>query len=112
MVSPNQTTTISDTSSIPTTAVPTAIPFNTKIAALVPPPARDTAPYLVLVPASDAITFSRVRSIVPTSKIIPSRFGNIVMVQGYPDRDRAEVLKVIVRSAIGLDARVIHQNSL
>ena len=110
--SPNKTTTISDTSSVPTTAVPTAIPFNSKIAALVPPPARDTAPYLVIVPDSDAITFSRVRSIVPTAKIIPSRFGNIVMVQGYPDRDRAEVLKVIVRSAIGLDARVIHQNSL
>ncbi len=91
---------------------PTLIPYNSKIAALVPPPARDTAPYLVVIPSSDADALNRVRSIVPSGKLIPSRFGSIILVQGYPDRDRAEVLKAIVRSAIGLDARVIHQNSL
>jgi parallel beta-helix repeat protein len=91
---------------------PTAIPYNSKIAALVPPPARDTAPYLVVIPSSDDEALNRVRSIVPSGKLIPSRFGSIILVQGYPDRGRAEVLKAIVRSAIGLDARVIHQNSL
>jgi hypothetical protein len=78
----------------------------------VPPLARDTTPYLVVIPSSDAEALNRVRSVVPSGKVIPSRFGNIILVQGYPDRDRAEVLKVIMRSAIGLDARVIHQNSL
>ena len=77
-----------------------------------PRPSRDTAPYLVVIPSSDTEALNRVRSIVPSGKLIPSRFGSIILVQGYPDRDRAEVLKVIVRSAIGLDARVIHQNSL
>ena len=108
---------------IPTTSVQTPptvtppvvtkpIPYNAKIAALVPPPAKDTTPYLVIIPSSDNEVLNRVRSAVPSAKVVPSRFGNIIMVQGYPDRDRAEVLKVIVRSAIGLDARVIHQNSL
>jgi parallel beta-helix repeat protein len=96
----------------PPSVQPTPIPYNSKIAALVPPPARDTAPYLVVIPSSDAEALNRVRSIVPSGKLIPSRFGSIILVQGYPDRDRAEVLKAIVRSAIGLDARVIHQNSL
>jgi hypothetical protein len=95
-----------------TSAAPKPIPYNSKIAALVPPPARDTTPYLVIIPSSDSEVLNRVRSAVPSAKVIPSRFGNIIMVQGYPDRDRAEVLKVIMRSAIGLDARVIHQNSL
>jgi len=112
---PSKTANIMADASPATTPPPiaaTTIPFNAKIAALVPPPARETAPYLVIVPSSDAITLDRVRSVVPTAKFIVSRFGHIVMVQGYPDRDRAEVLKVIIRSAIGLDARVIHQNSL
>jgi len=110
------------TNSAPTTSIPptitpipvqpTLIPYNPRIAALVPPPARETAPYLVVIPTSDVEALNRVRSVVPSGKIIPSRFGNIILVQGYPDRDRAEVLKVIMRSAIGLDARVIHQNSL
>jgi parallel beta-helix repeat protein len=91
---------------------PTSIPYNAKIAALVPRPSRDTAPYLVVIPSSDTEALNRVRSIVPSGKLIPSRFGSIILVQGYPDRDRAEVLKAIVRSVIGLDARVIHQNSL
>lgn len=110
-------TPITPTTSIPATIIPppvqpAQIPYNPKIAALVPPPARDTAPYLVVIPSSDAEALNRVRSIVPSGKLIPSRFGSIILVQGYPDRDRAEVLKAIVRSAIGLDARVIHQNSL
>jgi len=114
---PLPTTTTPPTTSIPPTVTPppaqtAAIPYNPQIAALVPPPARDTTPYLVVIPSSDAEDLNRVRSVVPSGKVIPSRFGNIILVQGYPDRDRAEVLKVIMRSAIGLDARVIHQNSL
>ena len=120
---PPTTTPTTPTTSIPPTITPppiitsppfqsTPIPYNSKIAALVPPPARDTAPYLVVIPSSDTEALNRVRSIVPSGKLIPSRFGSIILVQGYPDRDRAEVLKAIVRSAIGLDARVIHQNSL
>ncbi|OYQ65263.1 hypothetical protein B9G53_07605 [Pseudanabaena sp. SR411] len=114
---PPATTTPPPTTSIPPTVTPppaqtAPIPYNPQIAALVPPPARDTTPYLVVIPSSDAEALNRVRSVVPSGKVIPSRFGNIILVQGYPDRDRAEVLKVIMRSAIGLDARVIHQNSL
>jgi parallel beta-helix repeat protein len=96
----------------PISISPSPIPYNAKVAALVPPPARETFPYLVVIPASDNISLDRVQSVVPTAKIIPSRFGNIIMVQGYPDRDRAEVLKTIMRSEIGLDARVIYQNNL
>ena len=91
---------------------PTIIPYNPQLAALVPPPAIDTAPYLVIIPSSDQEVLNRVRSAVPSAKIIPSRFGNIIMVQGYPDRDRAEVLRAIMRSGVGLDARVVHQNNL
>ncbi|BBC26070.1 DUF1565 domain-containing protein [Pseudanabaena sp. ABRG5-3] len=91
---------------------PNPIPYNSKVAALVPPPAMDTAPYFVVIPSSDSEVLNRVRSVVPSAKVIPSRFGNIIMVQGYPDRDRAEVLKTIMRSEIGLDARVLHQNNL
>jgi parallel beta-helix repeat protein len=91
---------------------PIPIPYNSRLAALVPPPARDTFPYLVVIPSADSEALSKVRSAVPSARVIPSRFGNIIMVQGYPDRDRAEVLKMIVRSGIGLDARVIHQNNL
>ncbi|MEA5478396.1 DUF1565 domain-containing protein [Pseudanabaena galeata UHCC 0370] len=114
---PPPATTTPPTTSIPPTVTPppaqtAPIPYNPQIAALVPPPARDTTPYLVVIPSSDAEALSRVRSVVPSGKVIPSRFGNIILVQGYPDRDRAEVLKVIMRSAIGVDARVIHQNSL
>ena len=114
---PPPATTTPPTTSIPPTVTPppaqtAPIPYNPQIAALVPPPARDTTPYLVVIPSSDAEALNRVRSVVPSGKVIPSRFGNIILVQGYPDRDRAEVLKVIMRSAIGLDARVIHQNSL
>jgi len=65
-----------------------------------------------VIPSADSEALSKVRSAVPSARVIPSRFGNIIMVQGYPDRDRAEVLKMIVRSGIGLDARVIHQNNL
>ena len=114
---PPATTNPPPTTSIPPKVTPppvqtVPIPYNPQIAALVPPPARDTTPYLVVIPSSDAEALNRVRSVVPSGKVIPSRFGNIILVQGYPDRDRAEVLKVIMRSAIGLDARVIHQNSL
>ena len=98
------------TTPIPVQPIP--IPYNSRLAALVPPPARETAPYLVIIPSADSEALNRVRSAVPSARIIPSRFGNIIMVQGYPDRDRAEVLKAIVRSGIGLDARVIHQNNL
>ncbi|MFM7601714.1 MAG: DUF1565 domain-containing protein [Pseudanabaena sp.] len=114
---PPAITTPPPTTSIPpTVTMPPAqtapIPYNPQIAALVPPPARDTSPYLVVIPSSDTEALNRVRSVVPSGKVISSRFGNIILVQGYPDRDRAEVLKVIMRSAIGLDARVVHQNSL
>jgi len=88
------------------------VPYNAKVAALVPPPAREAFPYLVVIPSADSDVLSRVQSAVPSAKIIPSRFGNIIMVQGYPDRNRAEVLKTIMRSEIGLDARVVHQNNL
>lgn len=98
------------TTSTPVSAAPVA--YNPQIAALVPPPANETFPYLVIIPSADGELLGQVRSAVPTAKIISSRFGNIIMVQGYPDRDRAEVLKVIMRSGIGVDARVIHQNSL
>jgi hypothetical protein len=65
-----------------------------------------------VIPSADSDTLNRVKSAVPSAQIIPSRFGNIIMVQGYPDRDRAEVVKAIMRSEMGLDARVIHQNTL
>ncbi len=91
---------------------PSPVPYNARVAALVPPPAREAFPYLVVIPSADGDVLSRVQSAVPTAKIIPSRFGNIIMVQGYPDRNRAEVLKTIMRSEIGLDARVVHQNNL
>jgi parallel beta-helix repeat protein len=96
----------------PIQAQPIPIPYNARLAALVPPPARETAPYLVIIPSADSDALNKVRSAVPSARIIPSRFGNIIMVQGYPDRDRAEVLKVILRSGIGLDARVVYQNNL
>ncbi len=92
--------------------IPQAIPYNPQLAAIVPPPANENYPYLVIIPSADRQALNLVRSAVPIAKIIPSRFGDIIFVQGYPDRDRAEVLKVIVRSGVGLDARVIHQNSL
>ncbi|MBD2188896.1 DUF1565 domain-containing protein [Pseudanabaena mucicola] len=107
--SPN-TLEVTPTTSTPVSAAP--VPYNPQIAALVPPPANETFPYLVVIPSADGELLGQVRSAVPTAKIISSRFGNIIMVQGYPDRDRAEVLKVIMRSGIGVDARVIHQNSL
>ena len=91
---------------------PSPVPYNAKVAALVQPPAREAFPYLVVIPSADSDVLSRVQSAVPSAKIIPSRFGNIIMVQGYPDRNRAEVLKTIMRSEIGLDARVVHQNNL
>ena len=100
----------------PTTTVtdiePQAIAYNPQLAAIVPPPANENYPYLVIIPSADRQALNLVRSAVPIARIIPSRFGDIIFVQGYPDRDRAEVLKVIVRSGVGLDARVIHQNSL
>ncbi|TYQ28844.1 DUF1565 domain-containing protein [Pseudanabaena sp. UWO310] len=94
------------------TPVPYPVPYNAKLAALVPPPAKDTTPYLVVIPSADDEILNRVRSAVPSARIIPSRFGNIIMVQGYPDRDRAEVLKTLMRSAIGVDARVVYQGNL
>jgi hypothetical protein len=94
----------------PVSAAP--VPYNPQIAALVPPPAKETTPYLVVIPSADGELLGQVRSAVPSAKLISSRFGNIIMVQGYPDRDRAEVLKVIMRSGLGVDARVIHQNNL
>jgi parallel beta-helix repeat protein len=96
----------------PAPTAPVPVPYNSRIAALVPRPAIDKFPYLVVIPSSDSAVLNRVQSVVPNAKIIPSRFGNIIMVQGYSDRDRAEVLKSIMRSEIGLDARVVHQNSL
>ena len=100
---------------VPQTITPTPstpIPYNYRIAALVPATGTGSAPYLVVIPSSDSEALSRIQSVVPTAKIMPSRFGNIIMVQGYPDRDRAEVLKNIMRSEIGVDARVVHQNNL
>ncbi len=91
---------------------PTNLPYKARIAALVPPPAIDTAPYLVVIPSSDSNLLNQVRSVISTAKFIPSRFGYIIMIQGYPDRNRAEVLKTIVRSEMGLDARLVHQNNL
>ena len=95
-----------------TANINTPIPYNPTIAALVPQSAKEQFPYLVVIPSADAQALNKVQSAVPSAKVIPSRFGYIIFVQGYPDRDRAEVLRAIVRSAIGLDARVIHQNSL
>jgi len=92
--------------------IPSQVNFNPRIAALVPLPASESAPYLVVIASNDEATLSRVRSAVPDAKLIPSRFGNIIKVQGYPDRDRAEVLRIIMKSEIGLDARVVHENSL
>jgi parallel beta-helix repeat protein len=93
-------------------SIPRNLSYNARIAALVPPPAIDKAPYLVIIPSSDSNVLNQVRSIISTAKFIPSRFGYMIMVQGYPDRDRAEVLKTIVRSEMGLDARLVHQNNL
>ena len=109
-----QTTPTAPTSIPPTSSPvqPNRIPYNPRIAAFVPQPARDRFPYLVVVTSLGDDALNRVRSIVPSAQIIPSRFGNIIMVQGYPDRDRAEVLKMIMRSETGLDARVVHQNNL
>jgi parallel beta-helix repeat protein len=88
------------------------VPYNPTIAALVPPNTNEQFPYLVVIPSADAQVLNKVQSAVPSAKVIPSRFGNIIFVRGYPDRDRAEVLRAIMKSAIGLDARVIHQNGL
>lgn len=95
-----------------TANINTPVPYNPTIAALVPQSAKEQFPYLVVIPSADVKVLNKVQSAVPSAKVIPSRFGNIIFVQGYPDRDRAEVLRAIVRSAIGLDARVIHQNNL
>ena len=100
------------TNPVPSNSIPRNLPYNARIAALIPPPAIDTAPYLVVIPSSDSNVLNQVRSVISTAKFIPSRFGYIIMVQGYPDRDRAEVLKTIVRSEMGLDARLVHQNNL
>ena len=105
---------------VPIIPEPTAAPipsqfsvaYNPRIAALVPLPANESVPYLVVIPTNDETTLSRVRSAVPSARLIPSKFGNIIKVQGYPDRDRAEVLRIIMKSEIGLDARVVHQNNL
>ena len=117
--SPNPSTTQPITPFKPTTpnpvqsnSIPRNLSYNARIAALVPPPAIDKAPYLVVIPSSDSNVLNQVRSIISTAKFIPSRFGYMIMVQGYPDRDRAEVLKTIVRSEMGLDARLVHQNNL
>jgi len=93
-------------------SIPRNLSYNARIAALVPPPAIDTTPYLVVIPTSDSNVLNQVRNVISTAKFIPSRFGYIIMVQGYPDRDRAEVLKTIVRLEMGLDARLVHQNNL
>jgi parallel beta-helix repeat protein len=100
------------TNPIQSNSIPTNLPQRSRIAALVPPPAIDTAPYLVVIPSSDSNVLNQVRTVVSTAKFIPSRFGYIIMIQGYPDRNRAEVLKTIVRSEMGLDARLVHQNNL
>jgi parallel beta-helix repeat protein len=100
------------TNPVQSSSIPTNLPQRSRIAALVPPPAIDTAPYLVVIPSSDSNVLNQVRTVVSTAKFIPSRFGYIIMIQGYPDRNRAEVLKTIVRSEMGLDARLVHQNNL
>ena len=100
------------TNPVQSNSIPTNLPQRSRIAALVPPPAIDTAPYLVVIPSSDSNVLNQVRTVVSTAKFIPSRFGYIIMIQGYPDRNRAEVLKTIVRSEMGLDARLVHQNNL
>ena len=97
---------------VPSNSISGNLSYNARIAALVPPSAIDTTPYLVVIPSSDSNVLNRVRSVISTAKFIPSRFGYIIMVLGYPDRDRAEVLKTIVRSEMGLDARLVHQNNL
>ena len=100
------------TNPVQSNSIPTNLPQRSRIAALVPPPAIDTAPYLVVIPSSDSNVLNQVRTVVSTAKFIPSRFVYIIMIQGYPDRNRAEVLKTIVRSEMGLDARLVHQNNL
>lgn len=90
----------------------TPIPYNSTIAALVPINTNEQFPYLVVIPSADVQVLNKVQSAVPSAKVIPSRFGNIIFVKGYPDRDRAEVLRAIMKSAIGIDARVVHQNNL
>ena len=101
-----------DLNPVQSNPIPINLPYNARVAALVPPPATDKAPYLVVIPTSDSNVLNQVRSVVSTAKFIPSRYGYIIMVQGYPDRNRAEVLKTIVRSEMGLDARLVHQNNL
>ncbi|PZU94712.1 MAG: hypothetical protein DCE90_14320 [Pseudanabaena sp.] len=110
--SPRTTTAVSIIPESTVAPIPNQVAYNPRIAALVPLPAKESVPYLVVIPSDDEITLSRVRSAVPSAKLISSRFGNIIKVQGYPDRDRAEVLRIIMKSEIGLDARVVHQNSL
>jgi parallel beta-helix repeat protein len=100
------------TNPVQSNSIPTNLPQRSRIAALVPPPAIDTAPYLVVIPSSDSNVLNQVRTVVSTAKFIPSRFGYIIMIQGYPDRNRAEILKTIMRSEMGLDARLVHQNNL
>ncbi|MDX2254560.1 MAG: DUF1565 domain-containing protein [Pseudanabaenaceae cyanobacterium bins.39] len=117
---PTTIPTVSSEAKIPPATSSTAVAANAaqpqtslaNLAALIPPPAKDQFPYLVVLPSSEPQMLSLAKSVVPTAKVIPSRFGYVIMVQGYPDRDRAEVLRMIMRSATGLDARVIHQDSL
>jgi parallel beta-helix repeat protein len=82
------------------------------LVSLIPPAASEQAPYLVILLSTEPQILTLAQSAVPTAKVIPSRFGYVIMVQGYPDRDRAEVLRMIMRSATGLDARVMHQDNL
>jgi hypothetical protein len=47
----------------------TTIPFNSAIAVLVPPPAKDTFPYLVIVPSSDPTTSIACLASFPPQKL-------------------------------------------
>ncbi|CAN1213044.1 hypothetical protein TUMEXPCC7403_22765 [Tumidithrix helvetica PCC 7403] len=86
-------------------------PLNMPIALLVPPSSFELSRYIVIIPSSSPNILFQVRSIVPTAQIAPSRLGSHIRVQGYPDRDRAEVLSAILRS-LGLDSRVAYHSSL
>ncbi|WP_330483621.1 DUF1565 domain-containing protein [Tumidithrix elongata] len=86
-------------------------PLNMPIALLVPPSSFELSRYIVIIPSASPNILFQVRSIVPTAQIAPSRLGTHIRVQGYPDRDRAEVLSAILRS-FGLDSRVAYHSSL
>lgn len=64
--------------------------------------------YVVVVPQRDSITLARVRQVVPSAFLAPSRLGAFVQVGAFPSLEAADRQTQLLRSR-GLDARVTYQ---